>query len=114
MKDYVRGNICRRLVILRPFLETSQSVQPGHDCCDVCSLNCCCLCTCTSICTCEKPCQGSESPILTSIISSLISQADEDGSDSSDCDDVKFSSGSDIEECLRRKPKVIDSTEEND
>ena len=113
MKDYVRGNICRRLVILKPFSETAVSVQPAHDCCDVCSLNCRCLCTCTSICKCEIPCPGSESHILTSIRSSLILQADEDASGSSSSDE-EFSSGSDIEEYLRRKPQVINSSEEND
>ena len=112
MKEFVKRSDCRRLALLKPFSENSQSLQPAHDCCDNCTVNCHCLCRCTSVCNCEVLCSSTESTILTHIRNALATQMKDEESYSSENED--FSSGSDIEEYIRKKPQVIDSSEEND
>lgn len=108
MKNYVKAQSCRRLMLLQPFSEDTLSLTPLHSCCDICSVKCKCSCLCTNDCACSNPCSGTDSAILNSIRSSL-SSAREEMSDSSSGEE--FSSDSDIEMYMRRKPHVLTSSE---
>ena len=112
MKEYVRRSDCRRLALLKPFSGHAQSVQPPHDCCDNCALDCHCLCVCASVCTCKVFCTAVESTILTTIRTSIATQVMDEESGSSE--NEEFSSDSDIEEYIRRQPRVIESSDESD
>ena len=61
MKEYVKAESCRRLLLLRPFSEDAQSLHPMHNCCDICSAKCKCSCSCTDNCECSTPCSGIDS-----------------------------------------------------
>lgn len=111
MKEYMKALCCRRLLLLQPFSKDAKSLQPKHECCDNCSLVCQCLCNCIGKCTCISVCSATQSPILESIKTSFTLQENEDSSSSSDED---FSSGSEVEEYIRRKPHVLDSSENDD
>ena len=98
MKEYVKAESCRRLLLLKPFSEDAQSIIPGHKCCDICSLKFKCLCQCSDNCDCSHPCSGMDSEILNCIRSSLTIPT-EHVSDSSSGD-------SDIEMYMRAKPHI--------
>ena len=86
--------------------------NPPHDCCDNCALDCHCLCVCASVCTCKVFCTAVESTILRTIRTSIAAQVMDEESGSSE--NEEFSSDSDIEEYIRRQPRVIESSDESD
>ena len=92
MKNYVTFSTCRRIQILKPFMNETDtnSVCPtvSHDCCDICTVTCKCQCNCDDICQCSvlcsvKPCTVSEYMEKTKQIhssSSLTSSSEDDSS----------------------------------
>ena len=103
MKEYVKAESCRRLLLLKPFSEDAQSIIPGHKCCDICSLKCKCLCQCSDNCDCSHPCSGTDSETLNCIRNSLTVPTEHVSESSSG---EEFSSDSDIEMYMRTKPHI--------
>lgn len=108
MKNYVSSTSCRRIVLLKPFWPQIDSVKPSHNCCDMCALKCKCLCTCSDVCNCSILCSGSESAILSSIRQCLATENSESSNESSD---EEFSSDSDMELFIQRRPRILYDSE---
>lgn len=69
MKEYVKNtDVCRRIMLLKPFSSSPQCNDIKHSCCDVCARSCRCLCTCgLEQCVCPETCCTNtfQSPIET-------------------------------------------------
>ena len=90
MKKFVKTKNCRRVAVLKHYMDNAESIKPQHDCCD----NCSDLCKCG-----DCP----ESPLVQLGITeknNTVSDGDsQDGSNTSDND-------SDME-VFRRKPEIV-------
>lgn len=103
MKKLVLTKSCRRVELLSRFACDTLPLNPKHDCCDNCAMTCTCLCSCKSECKCDQVCNKMESEVLQMIRETL--KLDQDSSSSSSSEG--FSSDSDIENYLLRKPTIV-------
>ncbi|XP_053387237.1 uncharacterized protein LOC128551014 [Mercenaria mercenaria] len=111
MKNFIKATTCRRVYLLKNFAEKTSPLLPKHDCCDNCAATCTCTCDCKGLCSCisTPSCSSTDSEILLSIRSSVVAsiESSSSSSSSSSSEDENFSSGSEIEQYLSRKPNIV-------
>ena len=112
MKTYVNVQTCRRSSLLQSFTKDVESVSPVpiHRCCDNCTKFCRCICKCeNNTCSCEVACGFKNNLVIEYIISTVDSSSSE-----SDESDIGFSSESDFEGYLLKRPNILQFSDESD
>jgi ATP-dependent DNA helicase RecQ len=106
IKDFVNATTCRRKLLLEPFTDET-IVEEGHNCCDICAVNCACLCLCNegNTCDCGVKCPSNTSKVYDRITQFIENEIDIDDEDSNS---EGFDTDSDIDEHINRKPCVVD------
>ncbi len=111
MKLYVNtSTVCRRTLLLTQFVDKPSPASPRHTCCDVCSSVCNCLCNCEEDCVCDNVCPGHDSMVVHEMNTTYA----EDSNTSSDASDCDYSSDTDVDEYLSRKPHILKYSSEED
>ena len=108
MKEFIKTKACRRKILLKPFTD-GLTVIENHNCCDNCAAECSCLCN-SEPCNCEIKCPQNKSSIYESM--KYYSQIDVDLEE--DNNSEGYSSTSDIEEHIVRRPQIFEYSSDDD
>ena len=111
MKTYVNSPNCRRFNLLQSFTKDMESISPvlAHMCCDNCTKLCKCLCACDGSCSCDLTCEFKNYTVLQFVVNSV-----ESAFSNSDESSTGFSSDSDFEGFLSKRPTVLQFSDESD